>query len=52
MPGILLTFIVFFIAVISAWFNRRLGIIVFSLFLIVMAVVFLHHATDHLNLNL
>lgn len=52
MPGILISFIVLFITIIIAWFNRRAGVIAFSIFLVVASLVFLHHATDHLNIYL
>ncbi|MEY8768573.1 DUF5993 family protein [Francisella philomiragia] len=52
MPGILISFILLFISVMSAWSSRRLGIITFCLFLIVTSLVFLHHASDHLSIYL
>ncbi|AJI52895.1 putative membrane protein [Francisella philomiragia] len=52
MPGILISFILLFISVSFAWFSWRLGIIMFSIFLIVAGLVFLHHATDHLTIYL
>ncbi|WP_233263326.1 DUF5993 family protein [Caedibacter taeniospiralis] len=51
MPGILFTFLLLLISVLTAWFNRKAGITLFFLFLIVMGLVFLHHATDHLGLH-
>ncbi|WP_239986779.1 DUF5993 family protein [Fastidiosibacter lacustris] len=50
MPGILITFILLLISVISSWFYRKLSIILFCLTLIFMGFVFLHHATDNLGL--
>ncbi|KEI35510.1 DUF5993 family protein [Allofrancisella frigidaquae] len=52
MPGILISFIFLFTSAVIAWFNRRWGVIVFSIFLIVAGVTFLHHATDHLSIYL
>lgn len=52
MPGILITFILLLISVTTAWFNRRWGVITFSIFLIVASLVFLHHATDQLSIYL
>lgn len=52
MPGILITFVLLLLSVIVVWFKRRLGMFVFIVFLIVFALVFLHHATDHLQIYL
>ncbi|MEY8701521.1 DUF5993 family protein [Francisella philomiragia] len=52
MPGILISFILLFVSVTFAWFNRRLGIIAFCIFLIITSLVFLHHASDHLSIYL
>lgn len=52
MPGILISFVVLFIAIVIGWFNRRWGVISFSAFLVVASLVFLHHATDHLAIYL
>ncbi|WP_306669292.1 MULTISPECIES: DUF5993 family protein [Francisella] len=52
MPGILISFILLFLSVIFAWFNRRWGLIAFCIFLIVTSLVFLHHASDHLSIYL
>ncbi len=52
MPGILISYIFLFLAVFLSWFSWRWGIIVFSIFLVVTSLVFLHHATDHLMIYL
>ncbi|OIN84935.1 putative membrane protein [Francisella sp. TX07-6608] len=52
MPGILISFTLLFISILIAWFNRRWGVITFSIFLIVAGLVFLHHATIHLSIYL
>lgn len=52
MPGILISFVLLLIAVTTAWFNRRWGVITFSIFLIVASLVLLHHASDQLSIYL
>ncbi|WP_235261394.1 DUF5993 family protein [Candidatus Francisella endociliophora] len=52
MPGILISFVLLLISILTAWFNRRWGVITFSIFLIAANLVFLHHATDHLSIYL
>lgn len=52
MPGILITFILLLISILTAWFNRRWGVITFSIFLIVSSLVLIHHTTDHLSIYL
>ncbi|WP_198150411.1 MULTISPECIES: DUF5993 family protein [Francisella] len=52
MPGILISFTLLFVAVLTAWFNRCWGIITFSIFLVVAGLVFFHHATNHLSIYL
>ncbi|WP_178948711.1 DUF5993 family protein [Francisella sp. Scap27] len=52
MPGILISFVLLMISVSTAWFNRRWGVITFSIFLIVASLVLLHHATDQLAIYL
>lgn len=52
MPGILISFTLLFISILIAWFNRRWGVITFSVFLVIAGLVFLHHATNHLSIYL
>ncbi|WP_172806838.1 DUF5993 family protein [Endozoicomonas arenosclerae] len=52
MPYALLSFIFILLAVIVAWFNRRWGVACFSISLALIALVFLHHITDHLQIYL
>ncbi|WP_173647413.1 DUF5993 family protein [Francisella uliginis] len=52
MPGILISLILLLISVITAWFNRRGGVVIFTIFLIVASLVFLHHATEQLSIYL
>jgi hypothetical protein len=52
MPGILISFILLLISAITAWFNRRYAVIIFSIFLIIAGLVFLHHATSQLSIYL
>ncbi|MED7820191.1 MULTISPECIES: DUF5993 family protein [unclassified Francisella] len=52
MPGILISLIMLLISIVTAWFNRRYGIIVFIIFLVVASLVFLYHATEQLLIYL
>ncbi|WP_257786356.1 DUF5993 family protein [Francisella uliginis] len=52
MPGILISFFLLLISMITAFFNRRYGVIIFSIFLIIASLVFLHHATNQLSIYL
>ncbi|MED7789333.1 DUF5993 family protein [Francisella sp. 19X1-34] len=52
MPGIFISFILLLISTITAWFNRRYAVIIFSIFLIIASLVFLHHATSKLSIYL
>lgn len=53
MPWILISFIFYFITTLVAWFvNRRIGIILFVLFLVLYVCVLLHHMTDQLPISL
>lgn len=52
MPDILISLILLLISVITAWFNRRGGVVIFTIFLIVATFVFLHHATEQLSIYL
>ncbi|MBK2027261.1 hypothetical protein IB642_06720 [Allofrancisella guangzhouensis] len=52
MPAILISFIFLFVSVVIAWFNRRWGVIAFSIFIIIAGFTFLHHMTDHLPIHL
>lgn len=52
MPSILISLTLLLISILTAWFNRRWGVITFSIFLVVSGLVLLHHTTDHLSIYL
>ncbi|WP_407919813.1 DUF5993 family protein [Endozoicomonas numazuensis] len=52
MPYALLSFIFILFSVIVAWFNRRWGVVCFSIALLLIALVFMHHISDHLKIYL
>ncbi len=52
MPYTLLSFIFILFALMVAWFNRKWGIVCFSISLVLIALVFIHHISEHLEIYL
>ncbi|WP_410493853.1 DUF5993 family protein [Endozoicomonas sp. 8E] len=52
MPFALLSFIFILFAMIVAWFNRKWGIVCFSISLVLIALIFMHHISEHLEIYL
>ncbi|WP_448218600.1 DUF5993 family protein [Endozoicomonas sp. 2B-B] len=52
MPYALLSFIFILFAMLVAWFNRRWGIVLFSISLVLIALIFMHHIAEHLEIYL
>ncbi|WP_422492129.1 DUF5993 family protein [Endozoicomonas sp. ALD068] len=52
MPYALLSFIFILFAMLVAWFNRRWGIVLFSISLVLIALIFMHHISEHLEIYL
>lgn len=53
MPLILISFIFYLITVLVAWFiNRKVGIFLFVVFLVLFIAVLIHHMTDQLPISL